>query len=113
MAIGYTRVDSPPIGGNCVGHDVRMWFPHAERTNNRDFSAQYRKAGEHTITAKAICDDCPQKVDCLNYALYHEMFGIWGGTTERERKLLRKKYNILMIQREPFIPVGPRPRNPK
>jgi len=113
MISGFVRIDTPPVGGDCVGRDVRMWFPHAERTERGDFSTQYKKAGEHTIAAKAICGECPQQIPCLNYALYYEAFGIWGGTTERERKLLRKKHNIQMIQREPFMPAGSRPRHRK
>jgi WhiB family redox-sensing transcriptional regulator len=30
---------------------------------------------------------CPVRVECLNYALEHnEKFGVWGGTTELERR---------------------------
>jgi hypothetical protein len=107
----HERIDTPPTGGDCIGKDVKMWFPHAERSKGRDFSVQYRKANEQTNLAKAICSDCKQIDPCVNYALYHEIFGIWGGTTERERKLLRKRHNILMVQREPFDPVIPRLRD--
>lgn len=113
MSPVFTRIDTPPREGNCIGHDVRTWFPHADRTNAREFASQYRKAAENTAAAKSICNDCTQLTSCLSYALYHEMFGIWGGTTERERQVLRKKHNILMVQKEPFIPVPPRPRKKK
>lgn len=39
-------------------------------------------------TAKAICQDCPLKIQCLDYAVSAGMQGIWGGTTEKERRLL-------------------------
>jgi Transcription factor WhiB len=40
--------------------------------------------------AREICALCPVAEDCLNYALEnHEEFGIWGNTTERERRQLR------------------------
>ena len=36
--------------------------------------------------AKAICDLCEVREECLKYALEHdERFGIWGGKTEQER----------------------------
>ena len=39
--------------------------------------------------AKAICAKCSVKVECLNYAIrIKEQHGIWGGTSERERKKL-------------------------
>lgn len=47
--------------------------------------------GGSTREAKRICRRCLVRADCLDYALTHqERFGIWGGTSERERrKLLR------------------------
>ncbi len=44
---------------------------------------------ERERKAKAICEDCPVRVSCLDYALsIHEPFGIWGGLTEHERQPL-------------------------
>lgn len=35
---------------------------------------------------------CPVQTQCLDYALRaDERYGVWGGTTERERERLRKK----------------------
>jgi len=43
--------------------------------------------------AKAICAACPVMDDCLSYALEtNQRSGIWGGTTEKERKSLRRKW---------------------
>lgn len=40
-------------------------------------------------TAKALCADCPVKVDCLAWAVNHnERHGIWGGLTTAERDAL-------------------------
>lgn len=37
------------------------------------------------------CRACTVRVECLNYALDNgEKFGVWGGTSERERRKLRK-----------------------
>lgn len=36
--------------------------------------------------AKAICSKCPVRTACRAYAVQTgELYGIWGGTTERER----------------------------
>lgn len=43
--------------------------------------------------AKEVCDQCPVKVDCLDYALEtNQDSGIWGGTSEEERRVLRRQY---------------------
>lgn len=48
-----------------------------------------RKLRQDEIDAKLICDFCPVKVLCAEYALLaHEPFGIWGATTPAERKLI-------------------------
>ena len=43
--------------------------------------------------AKEVCDQCPVKIDCLDYALEtNQDSGIWGGTSEEERRTLRRQY---------------------
>ena len=42
--------------------------------------------------AKEVCGECPVKVDCLDYALEtNQDSGIWGGTSEEERRNLRRR----------------------
>src|SRR5438477_604003 len=41
--------------------------------------------------AKAICATCPREAECLSEAMTRrEVFGVWGGTDPRDRKLLRR-----------------------
>lgn len=62
----------------CADKDPNLFFP--ERGTHGSLIRQ----------AKAICRTCPVKADCLDYALRHrEYHGIWGGTTNRERRRLR------------------------
>jgi WhiB family redox-sensing transcriptional regulator len=35
--------------------------------------------------AKSICERCPVRVQCRDYALSTRVTGIWGGTTPQER----------------------------
>ena len=38
--------------------------------------------------AKAVCGSCEVRRQCLQFALAtHQMYGVWGGTTEEERRL--------------------------
>ncbi|WP_213935120.1 WhiB family transcriptional regulator [Rhodococcus sp. B50] len=63
-------------------------------------SAELFFAAEHEDTAtrkcredfaKAICSACPVQQPCRSHALTHrEPYGVWGGTTERERGLERR-----------------------
>ena len=55
--------------------------------------------GEHSRTshsrvreAKAICSTCPVKAECLKLAMdTYDSFGIFGGTTEGERRQMRRE----------------------
>lgn len=40
--------------------------------------------------AKAICDGCAVKTRCLEYALTHTEYGVWGGMTANERRVYRR-----------------------
>jgi WhiB family transcriptional regulator, redox-sensing transcriptional regulator len=63
--------------GVCMETDPEAFFP------NRGTSA---------MTAKSVCAECPVRTDCLDYALAHnERFGVWGGLSERERRLERQR----------------------
>lgn len=43
--------------------------------------------------AKRVCRECPAQADCLEYALStNQDSGIWGGTSEEERRKLRKAW---------------------
>ncbi|WP_068424644.1 WhiB family transcriptional regulator [Piscicoccus intestinalis] len=47
--------------------------------------------GGGTSQAKRVCAACTVRTECLEYALAHdERFGIWGGTSERERRRLKR-----------------------
>ena len=40
--------------------------------------------------AKTVCMRCPARLKCLEYALRNRIDqGVWGGTSERERRRIR------------------------
>jgi hypothetical protein len=52
-------------------------------------SAQMRKMRQDEVDAKLICDFCPVKALCAEYAtIAHEPYGIWGGTSAADRKAI-------------------------
>ena len=43
--------------------------------------------------AKAVCRECEAKAPCLDFALTtNQDSGIWGGTSEEERRKLRRQW---------------------
>ena len=42
--------------------------------------------------AQEVCNECPVEVDCLDFALEtNQDSGIWGGASEEERRVIRRK----------------------
>jgi WhiB family redox-sensing transcriptional regulator len=45
--------------------------------------------------ARRICADCPVKAPCLEYALLNRIdHGVWGGTSERERRRIARQRRL-------------------
>ena len=48
---------------------------------------------EQIEQAKAVCNECPSQAPCLEFALMsNQDSGVWGGTSEEERRKLRKQW---------------------
>jgi WhiB family redox-sensing transcriptional regulator len=64
------------------------WY---ERANCRGLGAGlfYLDRGVDDSTAKAVCAGCEVRTQCLTEALErHEMYGVWGGCSVRQRRRL-------------------------
>jgi WhiB family redox-sensing transcriptional regulator len=73
-----------------------------------DPDAFFPEQGGSVEAAKAICEGCPARKACLQWAIVHdEQFGIWGGLTRGERLRLRKSTGIAVKPRH----LGPAPRS--
>jgi WhiB family redox-sensing transcriptional regulator len=44
--------------------------------------------------AKGICRDCPVISECFEYAFKIDAWGVWGGTTKKERDRIRNRRYI-------------------
>jgi WhiB family redox-sensing transcriptional regulator len=54
--------------------------------------AFFPEKGEPNGHAKAVCRSCEVRTACLAAALERdERFGIWGGTSEYERRKMRRR----------------------
>lgn len=51
----------------------------------------YPEKGESPRPAKRVCRGCAVRPECLEYALANdEKFGVWGGTSDLDRRKIRK-----------------------
>jgi WhiB family redox-sensing transcriptional regulator len=67
----------------CRGEDVDLFFPIG---CSAEFAPEIEKA-------KAVCRACPVVEDCLRHAITSpEKYGIWGGFTEQERAVQRRRW---------------------
>jgi WhiB family redox-sensing transcriptional regulator len=66
--------------GACGGVDPELFFPVAKAAGSAVRQAE---------AAKAVCGRCAVRANCLSYALETRPEGIWGGTTEEERRAKR------------------------
>jgi WhiB family transcriptional regulator, redox-sensing transcriptional regulator len=64
--------------GNCRNEPPARFFP---------------SDGVGVEIARRICETCPVKAPCLEYALRNKIdHGVWGGASERERRrILRQR----------------------
>lgn len=62
--------------GNCIGMDPEKFLPSERET------AKER-------TAKAVCQGCPIRRPCLEYAIMTDSIGIWAGSNYSERQLMQ------------------------
>lgn len=60
-------------------------------TTPEDAELFHPQRAELTEPAKSLCAECPVKQPCLEYALRTvQRQGVWGGTSERERRRMRR-----------------------
>ena len=79
--------------GACNGKQALDWFPAVQSASSEE--------------AKAVCRTCGVVGPCLSYALAHRELGIWGGTTERDRRALRRLARLRApVEASPEHPEG-------
>ncbi|MFJ6095663.1 WhiB family transcriptional regulator [Williamsia muralis] len=71
-------------GAICRVADITMFYP------SNACRGQQRELLE--ARAKSLCHRCPVLTECRDHALETgEPYGVWGGTTPRERALIRHR----------------------
>lgn len=72
------------------------WMQHGTCTYEGDPDWWFPEKGGPMVTeqirlAQTICSHCPVQLQCLAYANEHHERGIWGGLTEQQRTLRRRR----------------------
>ena len=73
--------------GACRGKPTIWWYPGVVRRGDEVTPVERATA----VWAKGICAGCPVRRPCLDHAVRHREIGIWAGTTEAERKDMRRR----------------------
>jgi WhiB family redox-sensing transcriptional regulator len=67
----------------CADVDSRLFFPVGVTG----------PAVGQIAAAKAVCARCPVRAACLEFAVVtNQEYGVWGGTSEEERRALRRAW---------------------
>ena len=79
-----------------LAHAEYGWRQHAIcRDTDPDLFFPIGTTGQALVQidrAREVCNQCPVKVDCLEFALEtNQDSGIWGGASEEERRVIRRK----------------------
>jgi WhiB family redox-sensing transcriptional regulator len=84
---------SPDDVGQLLGHEILQrpaWHRHAA-CRGHSTERFITSRGDRGGLAKALSANCPVKAACLAAAVRDpELVGIWGGTSESERRILRR-----------------------
>jgi len=85
------RTPPPPTELLVLDLEERPWASYA---SCRDANPELFFSGDEADmeAATTICRGCPVAAECLEWALETRVrYGIWGGTTERERRRMLRK----------------------
>jgi len=85
--------------------DEYAWMLHA-RCRGVTPAEFFPSDGTGVESAQRVCDGCPVRLECLEYALTHRIeHGVWGGASERERRrILRRRRDMTPAPTDPIAP---------
>ena len=72
--------------------EASAWWQEAECLHYAGLVDFFPARGESARDAKAVCAECHVRDECLEYALqWDPLCGVWGGLSERERRMLKRE----------------------
>lgn len=80
LSVTPVASDNPRSRGMCRNSPAEKFYP---------------SSGSGVKVAQKICEQCVIQEECLEYALDNgEIYGVWGGASERERKRILKHRRV-------------------
>ncbi len=82
-SLGFGQEPDWRIDAACRDTDPDLFFPVGTTG----------PAVDQIASAKEVCNTCPAQNKCLDFALTtNQDSGVWGGTSEDERRKLRRRW---------------------
>lgn len=75
----------------CAEVGGEYWFPE-------DISGEGKY--EDINLAKRICGNCRHRIECAEWGIHKERYGIWGGLTRFDRIKIRRRLGIVLPREE-------------
>lgn len=94
-----TKKDSLPTEVSKLPFSVFSYWDWSQKALCLNVELRFYFISNDIFYGKTICSVCPVKQECLIWALIYKEEGVWGGTTERERKQFPKSYVDALIFR--------------
>lgn len=85
-----TKINFDLSQASCLDADPEIFF-----VDDRD-EPEYDK--RKTNVALQLCNSCPVKTECLQFAVSEKAVGVWGGTTTKERNVIVSR----VVRGKPF-----------
>ena len=88
---------------NCFGLDTNMFYPEPTE-RNKAVATDESNILDDSMTIQAqtkylsrICQECPFLHACREWAIANNEHGVWGGTTESQRKVIRMRRHQMVM----------------
>ena len=75
---------------NCLESEPDMFFAETDGPN------YYQLLN----SARRVCTGCPYQLECLTFAVEESLEGVWGGTSDGERRRMKESGKIELLDPE-------------
>ena len=100
VSVGSRHENAAALEHFAEGLNIQPWMDEAVCAGSGvNF---FPERGDGTDHLKAMCSECPVSDECLEYGMM-DKHGIWGGKSERERRVIRRERGVqIRLIRQPI-----------
>lgn len=85
----------------CEDKPTRWWYAPEEEDGHGKLTAKELVAAKaDAARATALCDACPLELECAEWGLTHERWGIWGGVRLTGLNANTRRDRLNRVQRD-------------